>query len=110
LQQVRDPNQVLNEALRVGRQVIVGFPNFAYLTARLQMFFMGRAPVTPSLPYQWYDTPNSHFLSIRDFKDYCRQQQIRVEQAVYFGNRTRVRLLPNIFAQSGIFMIKRKES
>ena len=66
-QQVRKPDEVLTEALRVGRQVIISFPNFAHYSARYHYSIKGRAPVTPSLPYEWYDTPNTHFLSISDF-------------------------------------------
>src|SRR4030065_1096361 len=72
-QQVKSADLVLKEALRVGRQVIVGFPNFAHYQARVQIFFRGRTPVTPSLPYEWHDTPNLHFLSILDFIEYCHQ-------------------------------------
>ena len=67
-QQVRKPDFILEEALRVGKKTIVGFPNFLNISARFQLFFVGKVPVTPSLPYAWYDTPNLHFLSIADFK------------------------------------------
>ena len=79
-QQVKKPDFVLKEALRVGKRTIVGFPNFVYISARFQMLFGGKVPVTPSLPYEWYDTPNLHFLSIEDFKEYCRKREIRIEQ------------------------------
>jgi methionine biosynthesis protein MetW len=72
-QQVKKPDFVLKEALRVGKKTIVGFPNFVHYTARFQLFFRGKVPVTPSLPYEWYDTPNLHFLSIADFKEYCKK-------------------------------------
>jgi|YNPBryBLVA2012_1023415.scaffolds.fasta_scaffold00305_6 methionine biosynthesis protein MetW len=107
LQQVRHVETVLNEALRVGRRVIVGFPNFAYLPARLQLFFGGRVPVTGSLPYAWYDTPNLHFLSIKDFVEYCRTRGIAVERAAYIAGNRRIRLLPNLRADSGLFMLHR---
>ena len=74
LQQVKKPDFVLQEALRVGKKVIVGIPNFAYYKARASIFFRGRVPVTPRLPYQWYDTPNLHFLSLNDFRDYCKNK------------------------------------
>jgi methionine biosynthesis protein MetW len=91
----------------VGKKVIVGFPNFAHYTARLQLFFKGRAPITPSLPYQWYETPNIHFLSISDFFDFCRNKAIAIERCEYIGNRGRLSRCPNIFAQTGIFVISR---
>jgi len=104
-QQVKKPDEVLKEALRVGKEVIVSFPNFAFLPARSQIFFRGRTPVTPSLPYEWHDTPNLHFLSIRDFQDYCRSRHIRIVQTAYTGNKKRVRFLPNLMAATGIFRI-----
>jgi methionine biosynthesis protein MetW len=108
-QQVKKPDVVLREALRVGKEVIVGFPNFAHYSARLQMVFRGRTPVTPSLPYDWYDTPNLHFLSISDFAAYCRKRNITIEKAAFVGKREKVRILPNIFALVGIFLLSNRE-
>ncbi len=107
LQQILHVDKVLVDALRVGKKVIVGFPNFAYYKSRLQMFFLGRTPVTGALPYQWYETPNLHFLSITDFKRYCRLKGIIVERKVYIGQESRVHILPNLFAQAGIFLISK---
>jgi methionine biosynthesis protein MetW len=104
-QQVKKPEVVLGEALRVGREVIVGFPNFAYYQARYHLAVRGIAPVTRSLPYQWYDTPNIHFLSIADFIRFCRQRNIRIEKSAYLGKKGPVRFLPNLFALIGIFLI-----
>ncbi len=106
-QQVKKPDFVLQEALRVGKRVIVGFPNFCYITARFQLFFRGTVPVTASLPYEWYDTPNLHFLSIADFKQYCRKRDIRIERSVFIGKNKRVRLFPNVFAETGLFLLSR---
>src|SRR4030042_3386468 len=78
-QQVEKPDLALKEALRVGRKTIVGFPNFVHASARLQIFFRGRVPVTNALPYEWYDTPNLHFLSIADFIEYCRKRNVHIE-------------------------------
>lgn len=105
LQQVLHVGPVLRDALRVGKQVIVGFPNFAHYRSRFQLFFNGRAPVTPSLPFQWYQTPNLHFLSISDFVVYCRDKAIRIERSVCIGEKKRVSLFPNFFAETGIFVI-----
>ena len=106
-QQVKKPDFVLKEALRVGKQVIVGFPNFCYIADRFQIFFRGKVPVTASLPYEWYDTPNLHFLSIADFKDYCHKRNIIVEQTAFIGNGRRVRFLPNLFAETGLFLLSK---
>jgi methionine biosynthesis protein MetW len=108
-QQVKKPDGVLTEALRVGRKAIVGFPNFATLTTRYQLGIKGRTPVTPSLPYEWHDTPNLHFLSIVDFIDYCRKSGMRVEQAFYFTPTRRVRILPNLFADVAVFLISKNK-
>jgi methionine biosynthesis protein MetW len=107
LQQVEHLERVLLDSLRVGKKVIVGFPNFAYIGSRLQLFFGGKAPVTPSLPYTWYQTPNRHFLSISDFTDYCRKTGIRIEERHFIGARAEPRFLPNLLARSAIFLISK---
>lgn len=106
-QQVKKPDIVLEEALRVGKEAIVGFPNFAYFKARYYLAVKGRAPITRSLPYQWYDTPNIHFLSIADFTNYCRKRNIRIKKAFYLRNNTQIRFFPNLLALLGIFLIGR---
>ena len=105
MQQVKRADSLLKDALRVGRKVIVGFPNFAHLKSRLQIFFKGKAPVTTILPYQWYESPNLHFLSISDFKNYCFLRRINIEKSVCLNKRGNNVLLPNLFAQIGIFLI-----
>lgn len=108
MQQIRHVENVLNDALRVGSEVIVGIPNFAYYKSRAQMFFRGRAPVTGALPYQWYETLNLHFLSILDFADYCRLKNITIERSAFINGNRRIAVLPNLFAQIGIFLISKK--
>lgn len=107
-QQVKKPDVVLKEALRVGRAVIVGFPNFASLSTRIQLGLQGRTPVTPSLPYEWHDTPNLHFLSTLDFVHYCRKNGISIDRAFYFNEKRRIRVLPNLFAETAVFVISRQ--
>ncbi len=109
LQQVRKPDQVLRESLRVGCNVILGLPNFAYWRARFQIFFLGRTPVTRSLPYAWHDTPNLHFLSLRDFLEYCEESRIAVRDFIPLREQRRVRLQPNLTAESAIFRLARQE-
>jgi methionine biosynthesis protein MetW len=108
-QQVKKPDTVMREALRVGKEVIVSFPNFAHLVARSQMFFKGSTPVTRSLPFEWHDTPNLHFLSITDFVLYCRRRHIKIKKAVFTGNTRRVHVFPNLFARTGIFLLSNGE-
>lgn len=110
LQQVKHIDNVLEDALRVGKKVIVGFPNFAYYRSRMQLFFRGRAPLTRSLPYQWNETPNLHFLSISDFVTYCRLKNIDIEKGLYLGETKRVSLFPNLFAQTAEFLISKRRN
>jgi methionine biosynthesis protein MetW len=107
LQQVKRPDFVLQEAIRVGKKVVVGIPNFAHYKARASIFFKGRVPVTPSLPYQWYDTPNLHFLSINDFKDYCKNKKVTINCVFYKSDNRQVKFLPNLLAEFGYFLLSR---
>jgi len=104
-QQVKKPDFVLQEALRVGKKTIVGFPNFLNISARFQMVFGGKVPVTPSLPYEWYDTPNLHFLSIADFKEYCKKRAIQIADSAFIAKNWKVRFFPNLFAEIGLFLL-----
>jgi len=108
MQEVKKVDCVIQEALRIGTKVIVGFPNFAYIKARLMLFFRGRSPITKSMPYLWYDTPNVRFLSITDFKDFCARKNIRIAEAYYIGKKAIVRFLPNLFALNAIFVLTNK--
>ena len=105
LQEVRKADFVLKEAMRVGKKVIVGFPNFAHLYARLRLFFGGKTPITASLPYRWYDTPNLHFLSASDFRDFCREKDIKILAAYFLGTKRRVRFWANLLALNAIFVL-----
>ncbi|HTX74256.1 MAG TPA: methionine biosynthesis protein MetW [Rectinemataceae bacterium] len=108
MQEVRKADFIIEESLRVAGKVVVGFPNFAYIQSRVMLFCKGRSPITPSLPYRWYDTPNVRFLSISDFTDFCREKQLRVLEARYLDDKTEVRWLPNLRALNAIFMVARE--
>jgi methionine biosynthesis protein MetW len=105
IQQVKHVDNVISDALRVGRKVIIGTPNFANFKARLQLFFKGKAPVTEALPYKWFETPNIRSFSIADFIEYCKSRKITVERSFFFLDNRRIKFLPNVFAESGIFLI-----
>lgn len=107
MQEIKNVDFVISEALRVGKEVIIGFSNFAYITARWRLFFSGKSPITVSLPYKWYNTPNLHFLSISDFLDFCQQKNIIIIQAYFLGKKQLVRILPNLLAINAIFLIRR---
>lgn len=105
MQETRKIDFVLMESLRVGRKVIVGFPNFAYIRSRFNLFFGGKAPVTPSLPFSWYESPNVHFLSIKDFRDYCKEKGINIIKTYYLGSKNTIKAFPNLFALNAIFVL-----
>lgn len=109
MQEAKKVDFVIKESLRVGKKVIVGFPNFVYIKARLMFFFRGKAPITESLPYRWYDTPNLHFLSTSDFKDFCLQKNISILEKYYLGKKGLVKFWPNLFALNAIFVIARTD-
>ena len=105
MQEVKKVDLVIQEAMRIGNKVIVGFPNFAYIKSRLMLFFRGRSPITGSLPYLWFDTPNVRFLSISDFKNFCKEKNIRIVEAHYLGKKEVVHLCPNLLALNAIFVL-----
>ncbi len=108
MQQVHKPKEAILEALRIGKKVIIGFPNFCYIRARFQIFFGGHVPITRSLPYSWYDTPNFHSLATKDFSMFCKREGITVEKSVFLSGNGIVKFLPNLFALNAIFQISKK--
>lgn len=106
LQAVRKPKFVIDEMLRVGKKAIVSFPNFAYLPIRFQLAVNGRMPITSDLPYSWYDSPNIHLTTIKDFWKFCSESCVKVSEVYYLGENGRVRLLPNLFAKSALFVLE----
>ena len=109
MQEVKQVDFLINEALRVGRILIVGFPNFAYWLARYMLFLRGKAPITKSLPYSWFNTPNVRFLSIKDFSDFCREKGLKVLKAFYLGEKRTVKFFPNLLALNAVFVITREK-
>jgi len=105
LQETRAPLEVLREMLRVGKRAIVSFPNFGHWTVRRAMLFSGQAPKTKLFPYDWYNSPNIHFLSINDFEDLCRKQHFPIEKRYFLSGATRVAAFPNLFAQTAVFLL-----
>ena len=112
LQVVHRPLFVLDEMLRVGKKGLVGIPNFGQWEFRAKLLFTGRMPKTRALPHEWYNTPNIHLLTIKDFRDVCRAQGYRVLREIYIvdvgGPKGRiVRVLPNLLAEYALFEITR---
>jgi methionine biosynthesis protein MetW len=101
------PRQLLLEMLRVGREVIVTFPNMGHWHARWQLGVLGKMPSTDALPHTWYDTPNIHLCTIRDFEQLCADNGIAIHQRVVLNERRRStwrnRLLPNLFGEVALY-------
>jgi methionine biosynthesis protein MetW len=113
LQATRNPKAVLQELLRIGERVIVSIPNFGHWKVRLSLLFKGRMPVTKELPYSWYDTPNIHFCTIRDFVSLCDEVGARVETAAALdevGQKIGFAMpwwFWNFFGQQAVFVLRR---
>jgi methionine biosynthesis protein MetW len=104
-QELIAPVEIVREAFRVGRHVIIAYSNFAYYRVRLQLLFRGRSPVTQSLPQLWYRTANLHFLSILDFRQLCRQMDLLAIRQACFNSSGEVVVLPNLFAEEAVTLL-----
>jgi methionine biosynthesis protein MetW len=107
LQAVHNPRLVLREMMRVGRRGIVSFPNFGHWRVRWELLRTGRMPKARHLPYEWYDTPNIHLSTVRDFEDLCRLERVRIARAIYLSNGNRVSFMPNLRAELAVFVVER---
>lgn len=107
LQATRHPDKVLKEMMRIGKKVIVSIPNFGYWYNRLYLLVNGRMPVSKTLPYQWFETPNIHFSTIRDFEHLCKDLGYLVETKIFLspGCKTKFYPLANILSETGVFVI-----
>ena len=99
LQAFLDPENVINELLRVGKKAIVTIPNFGFWKVRLHLLFKGTMPITKNLPNEWYNTPNLHMCSIKDFENYCNKRSIKINSS-NLGYK-------NLFSDLGIFIIEK---
>ncbi len=109
LQEVQRPDQLLREVVRVGRKAVVGFINFGYVRTRSQLFLKGAMPETRNLPHHWYNTPNIHLATIRDFRELCRLLNIKILREIPLGRNGNflAKALPNLFAANCVFEITR---
>ena len=109
LQQTMDPPKVIHEMLRVGKRAIISFPNFGHWYVRMQLLVGGRMPHNRLLPYHWYNTPNVHFCTVRDFREFCDRQRLARAAEIFLsaGSRPISGLLANWRAGIAIFQIER---
>ena len=107
LQAVRHTDSLLLDMLRVGREAIVSFPNFGRWDLRLQIALGGKMPMSPELPYQWYNTPNVHLFTIADFESFCETHGVRVLERVVLHDGRPVSSLANILGSLAVYRIQR---
>lgn len=112
LQWTKKPDYVISEMLRVGKKGVISFPNFAYWRVRLQLFFGGHMPKSKMLPFDWYNTPNIHLLTISDFRRFCKENKINIISEIY-TTRSCIRkgfidrLFSNLFSEEAIYIVTR---
>lgn len=112
LQSTEKPDYVMDEMLRVGKKAVVSFPNFAYWKVRFYLFFFGKMPKSKILPFEWYNTPNIHLLTINDFYEFCKKRNIKILNYIFMTkanikNNFITRLFSNFFAEEVIFVLSR---
>ena len=113
IQNTKRPDYVLKEVLRIGRRAIISFPNFGFMKARLHLLFHGTMPVNELLPYQWYESPNIHLLTIKDMRKMSGEFRFTILDEKGFsasadGKSDIKKIIPNLFAQYGFFIIEKK--
>lgn len=107
LQMMQHVEDLLRDIVRVGKEAIVSFPNFAYWPHRVALL-KGRMPVSESLPYEWYDTPNVRCATINDFRDLAEECGLEVMECVALAEGERVNFLPNLRGDLAVFRLRRK--
>ena len=112
LQAFLNPEEVLDQLLRIGKQTIVSIPNFGYWKVRVHLLFKGTMPITKNLPNEWYNTPNLHMCTIQDFVNFCKTKNIKIDKSMCLTNEKISEITnknmsyKNIFSHLGIFLIE----
>lgn len=112
LQSTEKPDFVMDEMLRVAKKAVVTFPNFAYWKVRFYLFFKGKMPKSKQLPYEWYNTPNIHLMTVNDFFEFCKKRNIKILKSVYLTrNKARsgilIKTITNFFTEEAVFVVSR---
>ena len=109
IQEVSNADQVLQEMFRIGRKCIVAFLNYGFFLNRWKFLLWGRQPRTDVMPYSWYDTPNIHPVSIRDFQSYCKKKDITILKKRFLKGdwKREQKIIPNLFAGYAIYMLEK---
>ena len=106
LQAMHNTEEIVQEMLRVGKEIIVTFPNFGYWRNRLQIASGGHMPVSKDLPYQWFDTPNVHLCTINDFDQFCKNHKISVIERKVITEGNEVSFMPNLLGNLAMYRLK----
>jgi methionine biosynthesis protein MetW len=112
IHQLPHPDRTMQEILRIGRHAVVSFPNFGHWRLRLQLLFSGRMPKTSSLPFEWYQSPNIHLMTLADFEDFCRLREIRLLRRVDISGRRfrRSSAFANLLTEAVVVLLGRSTS
>ena len=110
LQVIKNPKELLNQMLRIGKEIIISFPNMGHWSSRIQLLVSGVMPVTSNLPHSWHDTPNIHLCTIKDFLKFCQNNKFEILEHSITDNNQKTNLLtkmmPNLFGKIATFRIK----
>jgi len=115
IQTMNHPKEIMIEMLRIAKYAIISLPNFAYYKNRLHLLLKGKMPINKIIPYQWYDTPNIHFCSIKDFKILCEELNFIIKNEIFINSNQQLdkfvllQKYSNLFAEYGVFLITKKE-
>ena len=107
LQAMRNTEKIVHEMLRVGKEAIVTFPNFGYWRHRIQLI-QGQMPVSKSLPYEWYNTPNIHLCTIKDFDDFCAKNKIGIKERLILTHGKPIHVMPNLMGALAMYRLVSK--
>lgn len=115
IQTIHNPKEVMRQMLRIANYAIISLPNFAYFKNRFYLLFKGKMPVSKTIPYQWYETPNIHFCSIKDFESLCNKMNYNIEKKIFLNKKGKLagilegKILTNFLAEYGIFLISKTD-
>lgn len=108
LQVIKRPDLVLKEILRIGKKGIVSFPNFGHWKVRSNILFKGISPVTPNLPYSWYESPNRHFFTLKDFRTLCKELNIKIIKEISLNSKGTVHYFKNLIAEEAVYILEKE--
>ena len=114
LQQTREPDKILDEMLRIGKRAIVTFPNFGHFTTRLYLGVRGMMPMSKALPFRWYNTPNIHLCTFKDFEILCQEHGIKIIKRTVVDSQHaenwRTRTFPNLMGEIALYHLEKQTS